>query len=488
MALFRISSERKLVSTSTITALSSIPSLLSLFRSKTTTTSVKWNRSAFLRKAAAEKKSRASPSDDEEVINSICTNGRTKEALHLVEEISQSIKNPTLFTYTSLFHSLCISRRWKKLFAESLDLEILPDPPKLCDALIDSLCREGMIPEASGVFDLMIERGFRPTEAAFHLLMRGFCLNGLVKKAKSVFNLMVAKYHKPTALTYRILIDGYFRDGRLDKAVLLFKKIRSEGLTPDTPTYTTLMRSVIRNSEAFSKDLKIPSLSKHCKLVLDQSTTNRVEEAAKELLIFMQANGLEWMFDEAWDMFQKMEEKGLHPNLVTYGLTICGCVMKGEMSAGPRNLVKMMEENGITLDHSTLEVLLNDCLYHQATINKTIQLISHEMGDFSADEECSLKMAALLDQTASHGSMLAEVGRKHNVSMQLSSDFKNFPFPRIFISTTFKIGLLFNATGVVSSPQMGGFVILLEVWFYEYFRAANSILTKYTDERPRLRA
>ncbi|KAF9617992.1 hypothetical protein IFM89_039307 [Coptis chinensis] len=43
-------------------------------------------------------------------------------------------------------------------------------------------------------------------------------------------------------------------------------------------------------------------------------------------------------------------------------------------------------------------------------------------------------------------------------------------------------------TGVVSSPQMGWVVILLEVWFYEYFRAANPILTEYTDERPRLRA
>ncbi|KAF9612224.1 hypothetical protein IFM89_038646 [Coptis chinensis] len=43
-------------------------------------------------------------------------------------------------------------------------------------------------------------------------------------------------------------------------------------------------------------------------------------------------------------------------------------------------------------------------------------------------------------------------------------------------------------TGVVSSPQMGGFVILLEVWFYEYFCAANPILTEYTNERPRLRA
>ncbi|KAF9609251.1 hypothetical protein IFM89_014445 [Coptis chinensis] len=43
-------------------------------------------------------------------------------------------------------------------------------------------------------------------------------------------------------------------------------------------------------------------------------------------------------------------------------------------------------------------------------------------------------------------------------------------------------------TGVVSSLQMGGFVILLEVWFYEYFRVANPILTEYTDERPRLRA
>ncbi|KAF9590538.1 hypothetical protein IFM89_035856 [Coptis chinensis] len=43
-------------------------------------------------------------------------------------------------------------------------------------------------------------------------------------------------------------------------------------------------------------------------------------------------------------------------------------------------------------------------------------------------------------------------------------------------------------TGVVNSPQMGGFVILLEVWFYEYFCAANPILTEYTDERPRLRA
>ncbi|KAF9602992.1 hypothetical protein IFM89_033290 [Coptis chinensis] len=38
-------------------------------------------------------------------------------------------------------------------------------------------------------------------------------------------------------------------------------------------------------------------------------------------------------------------------------------------------------------------------------------------------------------------------------------------------------------TGVVSSPHIGGFVILLEVWFYEYFRIANPILTEYTDER-----
>ncbi|KAF9599230.1 hypothetical protein IFM89_036356 [Coptis chinensis] len=43
-------------------------------------------------------------------------------------------------------------------------------------------------------------------------------------------------------------------------------------------------------------------------------------------------------------------------------------------------------------------------------------------------------------------------------------------------------------TGVVTSPQLGGFVILLEVWFYEYFRATNPILTEYIDERPRPKA
>ncbi|KAF3456598.1 hypothetical protein FNV43_RR01252 [Rhamnella rubrinervis] len=122
------------------------------------------------------------------LLDALCKEGRTAEAINLVEAMTNTDVKFDIFIYNSLVYGLSPSGQWRD--ATSL-LDKMKDQRMLLNAytaLIDSLCKEE---KAISLFELMIRRGIKPEFITFNSLISGLCKSGELKKAAQFLNNMI---------------------------------------------------------------------------------------------------------------------------------------------------------------------------------------------------------------------------------------------------------------------------------------------------------
>jgi pentatricopeptide repeat protein len=75
--------------------------------------------------------------------------------------------------------------------------------------LIDTICKEGKVSEAEGVFKTMTEMGVEPNNVSYNSLMYGSSLRTEVLEARNLFDVKITMGSKLEVLSYKILINGY---------------------------------------------------------------------------------------------------------------------------------------------------------------------------------------------------------------------------------------------------------------------------------------
>ncbi|PQQ20078.1 pentatricopeptide repeat-containing protein [Prunus yedoensis var. nudiflora] len=215
------------------------------------------------------------------VLDALCKEGKTAEALNLVEEMFLRGVKPNVVTYNSLINSLCHSAQWKeatRLFNRMLDEGIAPDVVTFT-TVIHALCKERRTEEALSVLELMSQRvqgvlpdiitltilldavfqGGMPEEAykvveakvkygmelskiTCSMLIADYCFRGNMDKAKKVIDLMVIKDNVPAdiASCYKALVNGYMQAKRIGEALRLVEEMIEKGVMLDVETLKTL--------------------------------------------------------------------------------------------------------------------------------------------------------------------------------------------------------------------------------------------------------
>eukprot|EP00252_Welwitschia_mirabilis_P025089 TRINITY_DN7705_c0_g1_i1.p1 TRINITY_DN7705_c0_g1~~TRINITY_DN7705_c0_g1_i1.p1 ORF type:complete len:273 (+),score=44.59 TRINITY_DN7705_c0_g1_i1:157-975(+) len=113
-------------------------------------------------------------------------------------------------------------------------------------AMLDGLCKDGLVNEAMKLFGEMREKGSLPEVIIYTAAVEGFCRAMQLEKAKKVFTKMKDTGINPNAFTYWVLIQGLCKDKRLDEAFDYGLEMLDMGWEPNVASTVALIDSLCK--------------------------------------------------------------------------------------------------------------------------------------------------------------------------------------------------------------------------------------------------
>ncbi|KDP47047.1 hypothetical protein JCGZ_10774 [Jatropha curcas] len=98
-------------------------------------------------------------------------------------------------------------------------------------------------PDADDIFRKMKETGLIPNAVA---MLDGLCKDGLVQEAMKLFGLMREKGTIPEVVVYTAVVDGYSKAHKPDDAKRIFRKMLDNGITPNAFSYGVLIQGLYK--------------------------------------------------------------------------------------------------------------------------------------------------------------------------------------------------------------------------------------------------
>ncbi|XP_021301101.1 pentatricopeptide repeat-containing protein At4g38150 [Herrania umbratica] len=108
-------------------------------------------------------------------------------------------------------------------------------------AMLDGLCKDGLIQEAMKLFGSMREKGTIPEVVIYTAVVDGFCKAHKLDDAKRIFRKMQSKGVTPNSFSYTVLIQGLYRCNKLDDAIEFCLEMLEAGHSPNVTTFVGLV-------------------------------------------------------------------------------------------------------------------------------------------------------------------------------------------------------------------------------------------------------
>ncbi|KAF2314599.1 hypothetical protein GH714_027867 [Hevea brasiliensis] len=108
-------------------------------------------------------------------------------------------------------------------------------------AMLDGLCKDGLVQEAMKLFGLMREKGTMPDVVVYTAVVDGFCKAHKLDDAKRIFRKMLDNGIAPNAFSYIVLIQGLYKCKLLDDAVDFSFQMLDAGHSPNVTTFVGLV-------------------------------------------------------------------------------------------------------------------------------------------------------------------------------------------------------------------------------------------------------
>ncbi|KAH1163639.1 hypothetical protein GLYMA_01G176900v4 [Glycine max] len=103
--------------------------------------------------------------------------------------------------------------------------------------------QESMPQDANEIFKKMKETGLIPNAVA---MLDGLCKDGLVQEALKLFGLIREKGTIPEIVIYTAVVEGYTKAHKADDAKRIFRKMQSSGISPNAFSYTVLIQGLYK--------------------------------------------------------------------------------------------------------------------------------------------------------------------------------------------------------------------------------------------------
>ncbi|PKU87418.1 pentatricopeptide repeat-containing protein At5g57250, mitochondrial [Dendrobium catenatum] len=188
-------------------------------------------------------------------------------------------------------------------------------------AVVDALCREGRIAEASGIVQKMENDGIVLDAVLYSSWVCGYFRKGLLMEAFRKHKLMSENGILPDVISYTSVIDGLCKEGYLEKVIGLLQYMEKSGLKPNLVTYTCIIRG----------------FCKRCKIEEALFVFRKMEElnvVADEFVYSVLIDGLCAIgkLDEVFELLEEMGRKGIKATTMTYNTVVNGLCKAGKTS------------------------------------------------------------------------------------------------------------------------------------------------------------
>lgn len=144
-------------------------------------------------------------------------------------------------------------------------------------AMLDGLCKDGLVQEAMKLFGVMREKGTLPEVVIYTAVVEGFCQAQKLEDAIRIFRKMQGNGVTPNAFSYRILIQGLCRGKRLDSAAEFCNEMLEAGHSPNVATFISLVDSFTKEKGMEETQSLITSLRQKG-LVFDEKSVREYLE------------------------------------------------------------------------------------------------------------------------------------------------------------------------------------------------------------------
>ncbi|XP_010270624.1 PREDICTED: pentatricopeptide repeat-containing protein At4g38150-like [Nelumbo nucifera] len=114
-------------------------------------------------------------------------------------------------------------------------------------AMLDGLCKDGLVQEAMKLFGLMREKGTFPEVVIYTAVVEGFCKAEKLDDAKRIFRKMQNNGISPNAFSYTVFIQGLYKGKRLEDAIDICVEMLEAGHSPNVTTFTGLVDAICRD-------------------------------------------------------------------------------------------------------------------------------------------------------------------------------------------------------------------------------------------------
>ncbi|KAH9621020.1 hypothetical protein KSS87_005303, partial [Heliosperma pusillum] len=115
-------------------------------------------------------------------------------------------------------------------------------------AMLDGLCKDGLVHEAMKLFGLMREKGNMPEVVVYTAVVEGFCQAHKIDDAKRIFKKMQDNGIVANAFSYTVLVNGLCKAKRLEEAFDLCVEMLEAGHSPNVATFTGLVHEFCKEN------------------------------------------------------------------------------------------------------------------------------------------------------------------------------------------------------------------------------------------------
>ncbi|CAH9085863.1 unnamed protein product [Cuscuta epithymum] len=157
-----------------------------------------------------------------------------------------------------------------------------PPPPQNADELFKKMKENGLIPNAVAMLD-------------------GLCKDGLVQEAMKLFGLMREKGTLPEVVIYTAVIEGFCQANKYDDAMRVFRKMQSNGITPNAFTFSVLVQGLC-------KGMLLEDAFGVCLEMLEGGHSPNLATFIGLVDVYCKEKGLE----DAKNMIQTLKQKGFY--------------------------------------------------------------------------------------------------------------------------------------------------------------------------------
>lgn len=221
----------------------------------------------------------------------------------------------------------------------------------------------GLLDEATDIAQNAQISGLLTDCDSYNNVLASYATHGKLKECVELLHQMLKRRILPNAMTFKTLFTILKKGGLADEAVLQLESSYIEGKPFARQAVITSVFSVmgfhsfaIESSEAILKE-EVP-----------------IEKFAYNVAIFAYGNADE--VDKALNIFMKMQDDGLEPDIVTY-IYLATCYGKAGMIEGLRRIYGLLKYGEMEPNHSLYKVLID--AYRTAGKEDLAKMVDQEM-------------------------------------------------------------------------------------------------------------